>query len=261
MESQANDKAKTPLNQLYREKNTFQDYPEVKKIYDDIHKFTVDRELFKDPYFKRPIGRIYDQAVLYQAVPNWEGLTVCELGGRDGVFGSWITGQAKEVHVSDYFEEWGKGTEHDLGSFEYWSKIWKDAATNPDRLKCGVEDITKLSFPDNTFDVVICTSVIEHLHNQCEWQGDMVGIRECARILKPGGYLLLSTDMTDKKSKWCSGTFYFDGVDIFDRLINPSRCKLVGDHNFDFNDSNNSDAREFPPIGATVSSVVFALQK
>lgn len=248
-----------PLNQVYREDLTFSDHPNVKNTYDSIFQHTIEKQLFKSES-KRPIGRIYDQAVLYQAVPSWKGLSVCELGGRDGIFGSWLTGEAASVYVSDYFEEWGKGTAHDLGSFEYWSKIWKDSAVKPERLSCGVEDITKLSFPDASFDVVICTSVIEHLHNQCEWQGDMVGIRECARILKPGGYLLLSTDMTNKKSRWWSGTFYFNEVDLFDRVIGPSRCQLVGDYDFDMENEHNSDARDFDPVGK-IASVVFALRK
>jgi len=249
-----------PLNQVYREELTLSQNDKVKKIYDEIKQFTIDHGLFKEGN-QRPIGRIYDQAILYQAVDDWSGLKVCELGGRDGLFASWVTGQASEVHVSDYFEEWGKGTIYDLGSFEYWRNIWEKCAINKDRLTCSVEDITKLNYEDNYFDVVICTSVIEHLHNQEEWQGDMVGIRELSRILKPGGYLLLSTDMTNaKRSQWHSGTFYFTETDIFDRLVGPSHCDLIGDYDFNFSDPDNTDVRDLDPVGK-VSSVVFALRK
>jgi SAM-dependent methyltransferase len=246
------------LNQLYREGATRRDRPDIEGVYQDILKFTHHHRVYKDN--GRPVGRIYDQAILYQQVPDWRGKRVCELGGRDGLFASWITREAAEVAVSDYFEEWGKGTADDLGSFLHWKGIWERCAVNPDRLRSGVEDITRLSFPDNYFDVVISTSVIEHLHNQCEWMGDMVGIREMARILKPGGYLLLSTDMTDRKSKWHSGTFYYNETDLFDRVINPSRCRLIGDHDFRFDHPDNTDVRLLEPVGR-VSSVVFALRK
>ena len=246
------------LNQLYREGETFRLYPEVKATYDQILEFTHKNRVYKKN--GRPIGRIYDQAVLYQHVPDWRGLKVCELGGRDGLFSSWITGEAAHVEVSDYFEQWGKGTIHDLGSFEHWKDIWERCAVNPERLHCSVQDITKLTYPDNSFDVVICTSVIEHLHNQCQWMGDMVGVRELARITRPGGYILMSTDMTDSKSKWFSGTFYYNETDLFDRVIRPTHCELIGDYDFNFDHPENTEARPFAGVGR-VSSVVFALRK
>lgn len=246
------------LNQLYREQETLRLYPAVKQTHDDILDLTKAHQMFKEN--GRPMGRIYDQAILYQHVPDWKGLKVCELGGRDGLFSSWITGEADQVEVSDYFEEWGKGTAHDLGSFGYWKEIWTTCARNPERLHCSVQNITNLTYPDNHFDVVICTSVIEHLHNQCQWMGDMVGIREIARITKPGGYILLSTDMTEAKSKWQGGTFYYNETDLFDRIIRPTYCEMIGSHDFSFDHPQNTDVRPLDGVGR-VSSVVFALRK
>lgn len=42
-------------------------------------------------------------------------------------------------------------------------------------------------FSDQTFDTIICTDVIEHLENPTNL------VRECSRMLKPGGMLILST--------------------------------------------------------------------
>ena len=188
-----------PLNQIYKTDRTLETNPSVSSAMNQLTKFAEDNK------FQRVLpdgrirlkGRIYDDAVLC-ATPglDFEGKLVCELGGRDGIFGAWMTQFASKVHVSDYFEEWGKGTSDDLGSFEHWSNIWKQAAPNPERLICEIQDITDLTYPDNMFDIVVCTSVVEHIFPQKGFMGDMIAIREMARILKPGGFLLLSTDMT-----------------------------------------------------------------
>lgn len=245
-----------PLNQIYKETVTFEQYPDVKKVYDDIREFSIKHGFTRSD--GSPKGRIYDDAVLFQSA-DFNNKVVCELGGRDGVFGSWLTQYASKVHVSDYFEEWGKGTEYDLGQIEYWSELWRRSAPNPDRLVVERQDLTNLSYPDNMFDVTVCTSVIEHTFNQKDWMGDMVAIREIARITKPGGVILLSTDMGEI-TKWNSGTLYYSEPDLFDRIVNPSRCVMKGGYNFNFEDNDNTDIRTIDGIGK-VTSVVFALTK
>jgi SAM-dependent methyltransferase len=49
-------------------------------------------------------------------------------------------------------------------------------------------DITKLRFPDRTFDAVTCLSVVEHGVDVEAY------FKEMARVLKPGGLLVTSTD-------------------------------------------------------------------
>ena len=50
-----------------------------------------------------------------------------------------------------------------------------------------VGDVQSLPFDDGAFDVVICTEVIEHVVSPTR------GIAELARVLRPGGTLVLST--------------------------------------------------------------------
>jgi 2-polyprenyl-3-methyl-5-hydroxy-6-metoxy-1,4-benzoquinol methylase len=49
-------------------------------------------------------------------------------------------------------------------------------------------NLEQLPFPDGSFDVVFCSQVIEHLLDPA------AGARELARVLRPGGRLVLSTD-------------------------------------------------------------------
>lgn len=66
----------------------------------------------------------------------------------------------------------------------------------------------RLSFPDASFDKVLCLDVLEHLHKRDE------AMREMRRVLKPGGILLLAvpnTETTWKKRQRSVGLpFYSD---------------------------------------------------
>lgn len=54
------------------------------------------------------------------------------------------------------------------------------------------EDITKLSFADNSFDLIFCSHVLEHI------QDDAQAMRELFRVLKPGGRAILQVPIKDE---------------------------------------------------------------
>lgn len=51
----------------------------------------------------------------------------------------------------------------------------------------AVGDAHSLPFPDNKFEVILCTEVLEHLHTPEQ------AIKEMKRVLMPGGLLILTT--------------------------------------------------------------------
>jgi SAM-dependent methyltransferase len=59
-------------------------------------------------------------------------------------------------------------------------------------------DVTKLDLPDNSYDVIFCNHVFEHIPD------DRAAMRELHRVLKPGGWAILQTpidlerEMTDE---------------------------------------------------------------
>lgn len=54
------------------------------------------------------------------------------------------------------------------------------------------EDITNLSFEDNSFDIIFCSHVLEHIED------DSKAIKELNRILKPNGFAILQVSVKDE---------------------------------------------------------------
>ncbi|MFC2091746.1 class I SAM-dependent methyltransferase [Elusimicrobiota bacterium] len=58
---------------------------------------------------------------------------------------------------------------------------------DPSRYSKAIKvDITDIIFADNSFDAIICNQVLEHIRD------DLRAIKELYRVLKPGGWVLLS---------------------------------------------------------------------
>ena len=55
-------------------------------------------------------------------------------------------------------------------------------------------DITSIQYPDNTFDMIWCSHVLEHI------PGDRRAMRELHRVLKPEGFAMLMVPMTVEKT-------------------------------------------------------------
>ncbi len=53
------------------------------------------------------------------------------------------------------------------------------------RLRFSVGTAEPLPFPDGSFDLAVTTTSFDH------WSDQQVGLRECARLLTPGGRLVL----------------------------------------------------------------------
>lgn len=74
-------------------------------------------------------------------------------------------------------------------------------------------DIRSIQFPDNSFDVVVCNHVLEHIPE------DLVAMRELLRVLKPGGFAILQVPISLKLEK----TF-----EDFSIVTPPERERIFG---------------------------------
>ena len=173
---------------------------------------------------------------------------------------------AEKVYVSDYFEEWGKGTDHDLGQLDEWTSTWTRACdeigVDASRMQCEHQDMTKLTYEDDAFDVVFSTSVIEHLHEQTPEGGDITAMREMIRVCKSGGLIALSTDVhgmdTDEIVPG-GGTWYYSIKELYKRLIDHPELEMVGPVSFDVANPKNDDIYRHNHV-YPCSAVVFVLR-
>jgi SAM-dependent methyltransferase len=131
------------------------------------------------------------------------------------------------VDVLHFAPEWG--TQRDLRAHPRVQRyVTADLGARGVDVRC---DITHLDFPSQTFDIVLCSHVLEHVPN------DRQAIRELHRVLRPGGVAYIQVpynsntysdeDPTVTSPKEREKRFgQFDhvrlyGLDLADRLREP----------------------------------------
>lgn len=87
------------------------------------------------------------------------------------------------------------------------------------RLHFQVADVTRLPFKDKSFDHVLSFDTLEHISDQSK------ALSEMARVLKPGGSLLLYTINKSQRYTW---NFWLDkvGVDVYERVAHDPNLFL-----------------------------------
>jgi ubiquinone/menaquinone biosynthesis C-methylase UbiE len=114
---------------------------------------------------------------------------------RDG----WITGEAAKVAEGSLILDVGAGTAPYRPLFAHCTYKTTDACPLEERQNRSGKAYTEIDYvcdvacipvPDASFDVLICTEVLEHIPEPIE------AIREFGRIVKPGGIVLLSAPLS-----------------------------------------------------------------
>ena len=115
-------------------------------------------------WFQRHVVAYHDAA---ERVP---GMDVLDAGCGEGYGSAILAGRAASVV--------GVDAERD---------VIEHAAERYPSVRFQTGDLATLAFPDGSFDAVVTFQVIEHL------QSPRGFVTECARVLRPGGMLVLST--------------------------------------------------------------------
>jgi SAM-dependent methyltransferase len=100
--------------------------------------------------------------------------------------------------------------------YEVWGIDINDYLCKPAAMVFVKQDARNTGLPSNFFDAVVCVSTIEHIglpvygQENVDLDGDIKAVREFHRILKPGGYLILTTPFAGKEFRLVSGERQYD---------------------------------------------------
>jgi len=84
------------------------------------------------------------------------------------------------------------------------------------------EDITKLSFKDNSFDIIICIHVLEHIKD------DKKAMKELYRVLKKGGFAIIDVPLDYSKKETDEDFSVTDPIERTKRFLQHDHVRLYG---------------------------------
>jgi SAM-dependent methyltransferase len=125
-------------------------------------------------------SRVWEYPWLWQhlAPLQGRGLRVLDVGSEKSSFPWFLASHGFRVIVSDMLHE-------------YWD-IWKHAARAlGEHVDMRLFDATRIDLPTASVDIYLSVSVIEHIADKAR------ALAEAARVLKPGGILMLSFDICE----------------------------------------------------------------
>lgn len=126
-------------------------------------------------FFARVMNPVYEELVALMEIPQGAG-RLLEIGGGDGRLAVIL---AERTNVAT------------IVTTDVSEDMIKRAASRAElsglsqRINAEVQNVHNLTYPDNSFDVVISSFSLHH------WKDPVKGLRECARVLKKGGKLII----------------------------------------------------------------------
>ena len=124
-------------------------------------------------------------------------------------------------------------------------------------------DITDIDYSDNTFDLIICNHVLEHIPN------DLDAMKELYRVLKPGGIAILQVPLSKKLKKTFEDPSITDPAERerlfgqFDhyRIYGQDFSKRITEAGFTFSTISISHEEKYAKFALTLEEELFIAQK
>jgi SAM-dependent methyltransferase len=128
-------------------------------------------------------------------------------------------------------------------------KLGLNAALDSGQLRLESMDILSPTFPDESFDRITCISTVEHIPED----GDTVALRNMARLLRPGGLLVLSVPFN-----WYRNGENYSVGPTYPVPGSPGGDAILGRHFFErIYDPKSLQARLVAPSGLHPEKVVY----
>jgi 2-polyprenyl-3-methyl-5-hydroxy-6-metoxy-1,4-benzoquinol methylase len=113
-------------------------------------------------------------------------LKIADIGGGRGAFSAYLAKKGHEVEVFDINYLWDHGGDLDI---EYRFQKW----AGKNGLKISYGSLFNVPAETGAYDVVLSVSVLEHVAEK------VFALKESLRLLRSGGKLVLSFDLTENK--------------------------------------------------------------
>lgn len=159
--------------------------PQDNRLVVPVFEFEQDGAIRPNPLFHRSWDKLHSRCIEYpfaaSRIGNAKEILDVGTAQADANWIAWLESLPVEVYATDF-----------------------DAMKEPlDHIVFHKADVRNLPFQDSTFDKVLAVSVVEHIGLvQCQArslevprasdEGDLEATRELARVLKPGGQLIMT---------------------------------------------------------------------
>lgn len=163
----------------------------------------------------------YAWAIVHANINKYNTILDCGCGGSPLMpfFANTIGCQAHGIDITygNYFDKDPSSLISSTKPLANLKHFFIDPTTIVDNLHIDKQSLDNIKYKENYFDKIFCISVIEHLEEFVARQG----LKEMARVLKPGGKLFITLDHTSYKNhvkSWCEGNFMkiieWSGLDV-----------------------------------------------
>ncbi len=151
--------------------------------------------------------------IINKIINLFDNKEVLEIGCGTGQFSIELSKVSKNYIASDY----------SLNMINEFKKNYND-----NKINFMVEDITNLSFSDNTFDIVLIPNVLHVI------KGYNTALNEAYRVLKPNGILIVPTFIYDYKMPFYREVIIdLFGFKPYNKWMSSELIEIVNNSSFD----------------------------
>ncbi len=110
-------------------------------------------------------------------------------------------------------------------------------------------DILNIQKPDDSFDVILCSHVLEHVDD------DLVAMREIKRVLKPGGFAIVQVPISFTNPKTLEDSAVLTESERLEKFGQIDHVRLYGQDYFDRLESAGFSVEKYLPVSDVIKKI------